>query len=354
MSSLIVEVCKIDNVQKHPNADKLDVATIKGWNCIVGRNEYTPGDLVVFIPPDSLIPDSLIEERKLDYLKNGNRIRAVKLRGIVSQGLILSIPTGSKWKEGQDVAKELGITKWEPPVKQIQGASKTGRRRSNPNFYKYTDIENVRNYNDIFKDGDDVIITEKIHGSNWRAGNLRRGTRGFWNWLLGRLFGEFEFVYGSHNVQLDAFKARRSFYKGNPYGQIVEKYRIKDVVPPGYTVYGEIYGKGIQDLTYGFEEVELAVFDVMKDGEYLSWPEMKDFCKARSLPTVPVLFVGQFSQDVLAAHTRGYSRLCPSQIREGCVVRSISEDRHMKIGRKILKSISEDYLTRKGEATEYK
>lgn len=353
MSSLIVEVCKIDNISKHPNADKLDIATIKGWNCIVGRNEYKPGDLVVFVPPDSVLPESLIEERKLDYLKNGERVRAVKLRGVVSQGLILSLPDGSRWLEGQDVGSKLGISKWEPPVKQIQGSQKTGRRRSNPHFYKYTDIENIRNYNNVFVLGEDVIMTEKIHGSNFRAGNLRKASKNWWQKLLVRIFGEYEFVYGSHNVQLDAFKARKCFYKDNPYGKICQRYNLAEIIPPDTTIYGEIYGKGIQDLTYGLEDIELAVFDVMRGGVYLSYAEVKEFCKQRGLPTVPTLFVGQFSQEALAGATSGKSKICVTQIREGCVVRPMVEEQNMKIGRKILKSVSEDYLLRKN-ATEFK
>lgn len=353
MSSLIVEVCRIDNVQKHPNADKLDIATIKGWNCVVGRNEYKPGDLVVFVPPDSVLPDTLIEERKLDYLKKGNRIRAVKLRGVVSQGLILSVPTEVRWREGQDVANELGITKWEPPQQHVQGPQKTGRRRNNPHFYKYTDIENIRHYHSLFKEGEDVIITEKVHGSNWRAGYLKRGSRNLFERIVAWLFGQYEFVYGSHNVQLTAFKKHSGFYKGDPYGRIVEKYDIKNKLPKDTVIYGEVYGKGIQDLTYGKEEIDLVVFDVMQDGKYLGYHAMIDFCKARSLPVVPLLYVGQYSEDVLKKCTEGKSRICPTQIREGCVVRSFNEENDMRIGRKMLKSISEEYLLRQN-ATEFK
>lgn len=353
MSSHIVEVCKIDSITPHPNADKLDIAAIKGWHCIVGRSEYKAGDMVIFVPPDSVIPDSLIEERKLDYLKKGNRIRAVKLRGFVSQGLVLSLPLNEKMREGEDVGNKLGIVKYEPPQRHMQGVSKTGRKRSNPWFFKYTDIENIRHYNTVFKDGEDVIITEKIHGSNWRAAHLPRPKRNLWDWLLSKFFGEYEFVYGSHNVQLDDFKARRSFYKNNPYGKIMEMYQIARILPKDYTIYGEIYGKGIQDLTYGKEEVDLVVFDIRFKDAYLSDKVMRQFCKERGLPTVPLLWVGQFSPDIISQHTSGKSKICQTQIREGCVVRPFEESNDPRIGRKILKSISEDYLLRK-EGTEYK
>ena len=84
MSSLIIEVCKIEKIEKHPNADRLSIVTIKGQQCIVSLEQYAQGDLVVFCPPDSLIPDDIIEKYNLVYLKNGKRIRTVKLRKFIS------------------------------------------------------------------------------------------------------------------------------------------------------------------------------------------------------------------------------------------------------------------------------
>ena len=113
MSSTIVEVCKIDSTMKHPNADKLSIVTIKGWNSIVGLNQYQVNDLVVYVPPDYIIPEDLILKYNLIYLKNGGRTGTVKLRGYVSQGLILNVPEGS-WQLGDDVANVLNIKKYEP------------------------------------------------------------------------------------------------------------------------------------------------------------------------------------------------------------------------------------------------
>lgn len=357
MSSLLVEVCTIDNIAKHPNADKLDIATIKGWNCIVGRNEYKPGDQVVFVPPDAIIPQNIINEHKLSYLKNGTRIRAVKLRGVVSQGLILNVPDGLMVYDGYNLAERLGITKWEPPVRQVQGQNKqrTGKNRVNPNFTKFTDIENIRHYNTIFEDGEEVVITEKIHGANWRAGYLRRSDRGFINWIKNSIFGSHEFVYGSHNVQLTFKNRGRCFYKDNPYGKVIDKYDLKNAIPEDYTLYGEVYGKGIQDLSYGIEEVDLVIFDVKYKENYLDWADFSQFCLAKGLPRVPVLYKGKFSADLIKTHTDGKTRMGKNvdQIREGCVIRPLKESNHYQIGRKVLKSVSEDYLIR-DNGTEFK
>lgn len=356
MSALIVEVCSIDNVEHHPNADKLDIATVKGWNCIVGRGDYKPGDVIVFVPTDSIIPENLIEEYKLTYLRNGSRVRATKLRGFVSQGLILNIPKGKNWRVGHDVAKELGITKWEPPVQHIPGQPKNRqKRKNNPNFNKYTDIENIKHYNTVFQPGDLVVVTEKIHGANWRAGFLRRSDRGLLNWIKARLFGAYEFVYGSHNVQLTFANKGRCFYKNDPYGAVIERYNIKDLIPADYTLYGEVYGKGIQDLTYGEDEPNLVIFDVQYKGVYLDYPDMKQFCGAKGLPMAPELFVGEYSDELIKIHTSGKSKMkkAKDQIREGIVIRSFREINHPRVGRKILKSVSEDYLLREN-GTEFR
>lgn len=124
MSSNIVEVVRINNLVKHPNADTLYVATIKGWPCIVKEGQFSVGNLAVYIPIDSVIPDELADKYNLEYLKKGNRVRTIKLRGVISQGLLLTLPEGVNWKEGRDVAKEMGVTKWSLQHQAIRGQGK--------------------------------------------------------------------------------------------------------------------------------------------------------------------------------------------------------------------------------------
>lgn len=225
MFSLIVRVTKIEKIIKHPNADRLRIASFYGlgWNCIIGLDDFKEGDLIVFIPPDSMLPDSLIDKYKLEFVKKGGRIRTVKLRGFISQGLCLPVPEGMNWKEGKNVAKDLGITKYEPPRAKYQNRPKetlksvytkyregditfsrwfkkslavikdtyfTKKKGSNPLFSKYTDIENIKNFNTVFQTGDYVVITEKIHGTNFRAGKLKRPTKFWWQRLALKLLGE--------------------------------------------------------------------------------------------------------------------------------------------------------------------
>jgi RNA ligase (TIGR02306 family) len=353
MSTLIVEVCKVERYDDHPNADRLGIIQVKDWNCIVGRNQYKEGDLVVFVPPDSIIPEKLIDKYNLEYLRNGGRVGTTKLRGCLSQGLILDLPEG-KWKVGDDVSKVLEITKWEPPVAEYQKqANPISKKKLNPEFVKYTDIENVKNYKSIFHPEDHVVITEKIHGSNGRWGNLPIYIDSKQPFLyklklrIKKLLGHtHEFVYGSHNVQLHGNKSN-NFYGDDLWGKIAGKYHLKDIIPEDYIVFGEVYGKGVQDLTYGLNSIDLVVFDVMYKGKYLGHQDFVQFCNERELPMVPQLFNGIFKYTNLEDLTNGKSILCPSQIREGCVVKMYDESNDARIGRKILKSVSPDYLMRK-------
>ncbi len=384
MSSLIVDVSKINKIGKHPNADRLRIATIKGWQCIIGLSDFEEGDLVIFVPPDCILPDKIIDDLKLDYLKKGGRVKTVKLRGFISQGLCLpaSLLPSNKIKEGQSVAEILGIKKYEPPRAHYQGepratikstyakykegkisfrrfiAKSIGiikdtfkpKKNLNPLFNKYTDIENIKNFNTVFEEGDRVVITEKIHGTNFRAGYLKRPTKYFWQrWLL-KFLGEYEFVYGSHNVQL-SFGRKKTWYGEDVYGKIAEKYKLAEVIPKDMIIYGEIYGKKIQELGYGIDEPDLVIFDIKKDGKYTDWCKVVEFGFYNKIPVVPTLSIGTYSDEKRIECTNGDSVLSKKkQIREGCVVKPLVEDMHRRIGRKILKSISEKYLLTKNRS----
>lgn len=362
MSSLIVEVCKVEDSVKHPNADKLSIITIKGWNCIVSLNQYKIGDLVVYCPPDSVIPSNLIEKYNLEYLRSNGRVGTVKLRGSISQGLILDVPEGN-FKAGDNVAEILGITKYEQPESKYQKVGlQVSRKKLNPFFDKYTDIENIKNYKNVFTESDYVVITEKIHGSNARFGCLpivvsksQSVFKNIKNLILKNIFHKtHEFVYGSHNVQLHGDK-KNNFYGSDLWGQMAKKYNMKNILEKDMIIYGEIYGSGIQDLTYGLKnkDIDLVVFDIKKNGKYLSWFEVHDFCYKNNLKTVPGLYTGVFYDGIVEKFTNGKSILCPDQIREGCVIKTYYEDKDILIGRKILKSVSTDYLLRKN-GTEFK
>lgn len=356
MSTLLVEVVRIGEIRKHPNADTLSMVTVKGWNCIIKDGQFQTGDLALYVPIDSVLPDAMVEEHKLEYLKNGARVRTVKLRGTLSQGLLLALPAGHRFKEGQQVAEAFGITKWEPPAPSYQGTpnmAKATKNRPNPNFTRYCDPENIKNYPSVFKDGDEVVISEKIHGTNARFGNIPRNWgSGFWarlkRFFFGRWLGEYEFAVGSRNVHL--LGDNPQFYEGNIYHQIAKRYNLAKIVPQGCTLYGEIYGDKIQDLAYGLTDgkIDAVFFDMKRGDKYVPWVEFAEFCIVQELPVVPVLYFGPYRDGLIAEHTDGKSMMAPKQIREGCVIKTAFEENNLRIGRKILKSVSEAYLLRQG------
>lgn len=364
MSDIIVEVCSIQSIEKHPNADRLSIVKVKGWQCIVGLDQYKVGDKVVYIPPDCIVPESLVEKYKLEYLGKDRRIKTQKLRGYMSYGLILELPDDKDYKIGQDMSEIMGITKWEPPAPSYQQVNsnqqkpKKSWKLKNPDFKVYTKAPNIKHYQTIFQEGEDVVITEKLHGTNARymMDEYRPVSKlhTLYNKFM-TLFGLGKtqmFYYGSHRVQITGNSRYNGYYGDDVYGQIAKKYKMAEWLPKGYTIYGEIVGPKIQDLTYGLKEIDLYVFDIMKDGEYLPFTDYFAFCIRYDLKNVPILYYGKYRQGIIEELTDGYSVICGHQIREGCVIKSSKEELDPRIGRKMLKSISEQYLLRES-GTEY-
>ena len=153
MSTLKVEVVAIDKIEKHPNADRLDLAHVKGWQCVTSKGRFTSGEKAVYFPIDSILPESLESslfplDSKIKLEKH--RIKTIKIRGAISQGLLCSLEElglRANLAIGVDLTAKLDVTKYEPPVRaQMRGASQASRKQVNPNFNKYTEIENFKNY----------------------------------------------------------------------------------------------------------------------------------------------------------------------------------------------------------------
>lgn len=204
MSTNFVEVVQIDYVKPHPNADRLDIAIIRGATVAVQKGKYVRGDKVIYFPPDMLIPESHANSLGVTpYLKHCTfpgdiratqcRVGAARLRGQPSFGFVASFEEAfgedhadlawASLKLGQNVNDYFGAMKYEPPVKLGPGDS----TREHPLFHRYTSIENFHRYPNAIPDGTPVRITEKIHGTNSRVGLIREGD-------------EWTFVAGSHRV----------------------------------------------------------------------------------------------------------------------------------------------------------
>src|ERR1700733_2459908 len=161
------EVFRVTNLEKHPNADLLSILKVfDAYQTIVRTADYKIGDLAVFVPPDNVLPD----KPEYAFLKGKLRIKAQKLRGCVSQGLVLPAPEGSV--EGEDVAEKLGLTHYIPRMvgHGSGGGGWSGDQSSDPPFggQKY-DIDSWFRFSSLLNEGTNVELTEKIHGTNTRA-----------------------------------------------------------------------------------------------------------------------------------------------------------------------------------------
>ena len=353
-------VSTVKEIKPIEGADKIVLAVVGGWNCVIQKDAYKVGDLVVVATTDAVIPIDLSDKMEVtSYLRKGQRVRTVKLRGVYSECLI--IPTkfipgiGEIYYDGTDMMELMGISKWEPPVQMRQLSSgKKVRYQDNPNFHIYYKFPNAKNVPDMFTEKDLVEITRKIHGTNARYGIVKKTKMSFWDKIvkfLGNKWVEYEFVVGSHNVEKGSDS--QGFYDTNVWYEIADKYNLKekmwniamlrgaDDIGTGITFYGEIYGAGIQKgYDYGLEDIKLVGFDVSINGKYVDTSKAAYIITAHfRVPYVPILWTGMWSKEKQDSFVFNNFIEGTKVPHEGVVVKDVSGDR-----RKIAKVINPDYL----------
>ena len=361
----------VNEIRPIEGADKIELVVVGGWNCIAQKGEQKVGDVVIIATTDAVIPETLSEEIGItSYLRKGGRVRTVKLRGVYSECLIIpnkflhGRSTMGDWdlKDGSDCMHIFDIVKYEPPVKMVQLANgKKIRYQDNPNFHVYYKFPNLKNVPGMFTEKDTVEITRKIHGTNARYGIVKKTKLSIWDRLKISLakkinpnwkWTEYEFVVGSHNVEKGSDS--QGFYDTNVWYEIEKKYDIKnklwdyvkdelyDVeIGDGITLYGEIYGAGIQKgYDYGLKEIEFVGFDAKENGEYLSTINSKLLFKnILKLPYVEQLYFGEWSQEVQDRYVFNNFIEGTKVPHEGIVIKHHSGERE-----KIAKVINPDYL----------
>jgi len=169
-----------------------------------------------------------------------------------------------------------------------------------------------------------------VHNSNFRAANIAKEVEGE--------AGQAGFHVGSH--RMDFVETPE-----NLYWRAARKYKLDEVLPKGYQIFGEVYGRGVQKLTYDLEDIDVRFFDLMVDTAYAGYAEFVEFCVKHFLPMAPLLHVGPWKKELMVM-ADGKSQIA-KHIREGFVVRPVKERWDHKVGRVILKAVSEEYLTSK-------
>lgn len=328
--SWAVTVRKISHIKPIEGADAIEVAYIGEWPCVVKKGEWAVGDTAVYVPVDSIVPETLLESIGLKGRLSGagkNRVKAVRLRGQVSIGILLKAPAGVE--EGSDVAAHFGITKYEQEIP----VNMAGRQRQHPRQFIIFDVENINNEPDWLQEGEEVVCTEKLHGTSCSFALV-----------------DGEFFVSSRKVTLIE-------EPGNLYWQVARADGIEDKIrklhqlfnlSPEQTlwIHGEIVP--CQDLKYGLVTPTAYAFDIRVDNDYVDYWKFADGCNAIDLKVCPLLYKGPFSLSKIKELTNGKETLNGAHIREGLVVKPVIERRVGKnYSRCILKSVSQAYLLRK-------
>lgn len=324
MSQWKIGLNVINSIEPHPNADKLEIATITQHNYIfvVPKDQFKIYDKVFYVPEGSIITDELKEQLSLP----SNKVSMAKIRGIISQGLLLD----PKKHDVNGIYKEANpeYTESEAPL---------------PNGVKKYDIENAENFPNIveyMKKEYPIVITEKLEGTNCSFA-LINGT----------------FYVNSHNKNIPT--SEDSFY-----GQMANLYDVKlklkffnDFVSdhglefkPNHPnnsiiIWGEIIGPKIQKNIYKLDAREFRVFDIMVNNKFLSYPDIITLTTSLNLKCVPLISIGDLPEDI-KSFSDGYSLINNNVRREGIVIKPMYEINEPTFGRVILKQRSPEYLAK--------
>jgi len=336
MSDIGIYTTRVTSIHDHPYADRLDIVKIFGTQVCAPKDEYAVGDLVIYFPPDLMIPEDVSTALGVTkYLKHSRydgirrvpcRIYATKLRGIPSYGFIDKASNHGITGEGEILTSHFKAKKYQPPVKFSYGDAE----REKEGFFRYTGIQHYWRFKEEFEQalqGSPIMITEKIHGTNFR---------------LGRIGGEI--CIGSHNV-------RRKLDSAGIYDVPLRDSKLMNVLNEfegDVIFYGEVYGAGVQDMDYGTTPTYI-LFDIAVNGEFLPPCDTYKFCQKHNLPHVPVLYIGTYFDNLIEEFTCGKTHLQPSQNfdgREGIVIKPTIPRYHGTLGRCVVKSVSADYYSR--------
>lgn len=353
MSVHAVKVVQIEEVRPHANADRLELVTIGGWQAVIRKGDFKTGDLAIYIEPDYMVPTDRPEFAFL--AKEGrtqHRLKAIRLRGEMSYGLLIHLPEGcDDAKPGDDVMEMLGITRYVPKTKGM--AYPNNVTRSHDKSFWPTiptpvfGLDNIKNYAGLLSDGDLVVMTEKIHGANARylfsGGKFHIGSRTRWT---------------RHELPKETFLQRlvrivmrreKPQIEESVWKKAAERYpQIREwcMAHPDTILIGEVFGI-TQSLHYGQpDDVDFAAFAAQKGEKFINTLDLFDNLKPWNIPTVPVLYAGPFSlsyAEKLAEQDSTVPGAEKGHMREGVVITPIEERRDPRCGRVSLKMISNRY-----------
>jgi len=327
MERRLVSIQTIDAIDPIAGADNIMQARVMGWTVVVKKGEFATGDPCVFFEIDSVLPDG---PAWAEFMRpRGFRVRTIKLRGVLSQGLALPIAIldGRDAPRDVDLRAQLGVTKFEPVLpdaRELAGPF--------PARVPKTDEIRLQSALAVLDElrGQEFYVSTKCDGSS--ATYVRDGQDGFVacsrNWALTR--GE------------------------NHVWRLAARYQLEDRLPIDFAIQAEVCGPGIQNNRLGLAAVDLFVFNVydLRAAKFLELDAFLAFCAERGLPTVPIERVVRGDEALHYHHAldawleaaRG-TYAGTKQRKEGIVVRPLVEQASAALGGRLsFKVINNDFL----------
>lgn len=332
---------QINQILPHNNAERLEIAEVDGWRVIVGKGQYQKDDIICFCEVDSWIPHDVFpdlskgkEPRSFNGV-SGERLRSIKLRGELSQGLILPITNVLvDWEVGQDVTEKMGIQKWERPMNpQLAGQAKGYF----PSFLRKTDQERIQNqFKRMTQDHFDDLyeVTLKVDGSSMTV-----------------YYNNGDVGVCSRNLELKRFDD-----EGNPVNEdnsFIKKFNELGIESKlkaygrNIAIQGELWGSGINGNWEGISHHEFSVFDIfdIDEQKYLRAVERKKICEDLNLQHVPVIEYTRLNHFASVQDFLQYAER-PSinnKVAEGVVFKNVNNPEYS------FKAVSNSYLLNGGE-----
>lgn len=336
MERKLASIQVVEALSPIAGADAIEQARVMGWTVVVKKGEFQPGDLCVFFEIDSVLPAVPWAE----FMRpRGFRVKTLKLRGVLSQGLALPVSIlglGLSTSElppiGTDVRELLGVTKYEPVLpdtREVAGPF--------PTRVPKTDEIRLQSALGVLEElrGRDFYVTTKLDGTS------------------ATFFRDFD-------GQLVACSRNWALVRGaNVVWRMAERYQLEERLPPGLTIQGEICGPGIQKNRLGLPAVDLFVFSVYdaRAGRFLDHAEFVGFCAEHALKTVPIeaVITGEtaaayeHSLDSWLARAAGLYAGTKNR-KEGIVIRPLRETPSPTLGGRLsFKVINNDFLLKDEE-----
>lgn len=330
----LATIQKIEEISPIDNADSIEKARIKGWWCVVKKGQFKKGDRCIYHEIDSLLPP--IEQ--YEFLSKGTslkktitetgkevegyRLKTIRLRGQISQGLILplnSFKDINKLEIDTDVSELLNIYKYDPPLNASISGEAVGHF---PGNIPKTDEERVQNCISLLEQykGYNFYVTSKMDGTSSTLFKYEGRMR-----VCGR---SLEFKENDKNI----------FWK------LTKKYDLVNKLPDGFAVQGEVAGEGIQSNRLKLKGVDFYCFYVfdIKNYQYLQLHDMKSFIENLGMKMVPIIyedFTLNHSYDEILSFADMRSPLNSDLLQEGMVFRLKNNTDKISF-----KAISNEYL----------